>query len=123
MMHVRDAESLGELSPRHLRFALLAGYLHKPSGKFLWYTDGMQFMNHCASPGANVGLRTWPALLRDDHTVALRDIPAGQELCEDYMFCLDGGLAPDHWMRPLYLEHCPEHYAFLLSLQQYKVAA
>ena len=33
-----------------------------------------------------------------DHTVALRDIAAGEELFEDYTFWSDGGLAPDHWL-------------------------
>ena len=79
--------------PRKLRFALHGGYLHKPSGQFLWYTDGMQYMNHAATPLANIGLATWPPL-RDDHTVALRDIDAGEELFEDYSFWADGGLAP-----------------------------
>jgi hypothetical protein len=122
-MHVCDATSLTALHPAELHFALHGGYLHKPSGKFLWYHDGMEFMNHRATPLANVGLRTWPPLVYLDHSVALRDIAAGEELYEDYMFCLDGGLAPDHWMRPLYLAYCPEHYAFLLGLQQYEIAA
>jgi len=120
-MYVCDSRTLGKLSPRQLRFALLGGYLHIPTGKFLWYRDGMQFMNH--SLDANVGLDGWPPRLEDDHTVAMRDIDAGEELCEDYTFCLDGGLAVDHWMRPLYLAHCPEHYAFLLGLREFALAA
>ncbi len=122
-MQVCDARTLGNLSPADLRYALLAGYLHKPSGQFLWYHDGMQFMNHALTPDANVGLWTWPKRLEDDHSVALRDIAAGEELSEDYTFCLEGGLAPDHWMRSLYLAHCPEHYAFLLGLHEFEIAA
>ena len=52
-----------------------------------------------------------------------RDIERGEELREDYAFCLDGGLAPNHWMRPLYLAHAPEHYAFLLGLERLAEAA
>ena len=122
-MHVCDARTLGNLAPADLRYALLAGYLHVPTGQFLWYEDGMQFLNHAATPVANVGLWTWPPLIQDDHCVALRDIAAGEELSEDYTFCLDGGLAPDHWMRAHYLAHCPEHYAFLLGLREFEVAA
>ena len=57
------------------------------------------------------------------HLVALRDIAPGEELLEDYTFCLSGGLAPNHWLRPFYLAHHPDHYNFLLSLQELRVAA
>lgn len=122
-MHVCDSKTLPLLEPKLLTFALQAGYLHCPSGKFLWYTDGMQYMNHGAGARANVGLDYWPERLRDDHLVALRDIEVGEELLEDYTFCLEGGLAPDHWMRPLYLKFCPWHYDFLLGLDRPRVAA
>jgi hypothetical protein len=121
-MTVSDRHSIGRLEPRQLRYALHGGYLHKPSDRFLWYTDGMQFMNHAAGSLANVGLGTWPPLW-DDHTVALRDIAAGEELFEDYGFWADGGLEPEHWLHPLYLGHCPEHFAFLSSLGALQVAA
>jgi hypothetical protein len=121
-MRVCDADAMAALDPRQLRYALHGGYLHKPSDRFLWYTDGMQYMNHAATPRANIGLGTWPPL-RDDHTVALRDIAAGEELLEDYAFWADGGLAPSHWLRKLYLEHCPEHYDFLSSLEVLAEAA
>lgn len=121
-MAVFDRRSMSELDPRKLTQVLHGGYLHKPSDRFLWYCDGMQFMNHAASPRANIGLRTWPPL-QEDHTVALRDIEAGEELLEDYGFWADAGLDPDHWLYPLYLAHCPEHYAFLLSLNPLPVAA
>ena len=121
-MQVCDREAMYALSPRKLRFALHGGYYHKPSGMFLWYTDGMQYMNHASTPMANIGLAFWPPL-DADHTVALRDIAPGEELFEDYTFWADGGLAPDHWLYRLYLEHCPEHYAFLCSLEALRVAA
>ena len=121
-MRVSDAGTMVALDPRQLRYALHGGYLHKPSDRFLWYTDGMQYMNHAATPRANVGLGTWPPL-RDDHTVALRDIAVGEELLEDYAFWADGGLAPNHWLRRLYLEHCPEHFTFLGSLNPLAEAA
>lgn len=114
-MQVCTRTSLARLDPETLSFALCAGYLHKPSGAFLWYADGMQFMNHGDGCEANVGLYYWPKL-RDDHIVALRDIEPGEELREDYRMCLGTGLAPNHWLRPLYLAFCPAHYGFLLGL-------
>jgi uncharacterized protein len=122
-MYVADRRTLPALAPDDLRYALLAGYLHRPSGRFVWYEDGMQFMNHGCGAEANTGLDYWPQRLLDDHLVALRDIRAGEELREDYGFCLDGGLAPDHWMRPLYLAHAPQHYDFLLGLERLPMAA
>jgi uncharacterized protein len=121
-MHACDRETMYALSPRKLRFALHGGYYHKPSGKFLWYTDGMQYMNHAATPMANIGLTIWPPLSLD-HTIALRDIEAGEELFEDYTFWADGGLSPDHWLGRLYREHCPAHYDFLYSLESVHAAA
>ena len=122
-MHVCDRRTLPRLEPKQLTFALHGGYLHRPSQKFLWYTDGMQFLNHGDGSEANVGLDYWPQRLRDDHLVAMVDIAPGEELREDYTFCLDGGLAPDHWMRPLYLKYCPWHYEFLLGLERPRIAA
>lgn len=122
-MQVCDSKTLPGLPPHEITYALHAGYLHEPSGKFLYYTDGMQWLNHGSGSIANVGLNYWPSRLRDDHLVALRDIAAGEELREDYTFCLEGGLGPDHWMRPLYLQYCPSHLEFLLGLERQKVAA
>jgi SET domain-containing protein len=122
-MNVDDRHTLPKLAPDELSYALLAGYLHRPSGQFVWYDDGAQFMNHGSGSEANVGLHYWPQRLLDDHVIALRDIEAGEELREDYTMCLDGGLAPDHWMRPLYLAHAPNHYRFLLGLDRYAEAA
>jgi hypothetical protein len=121
-MRVCDRETMMSLEPRHLRFALHGGYLHKPSDWFIWYTDGMQYMNHGAGAHANVGLGYWPSVY-EDHTVALRDIEPGEELFEDYGFWADGGLSPTHWLRKLYREHCPEHFAFLISLNRLAEAA
>ena len=106
----------GELTNGH------GGYLHEPSGRFLWYTDGMQYMNHRPVPDANIGLGYWPDLDKD-HTIALRDIAAGEELFEDYTFWSDGGLSPDHWLYRLYRKHCPEHLAFLQTLTVSREAA
>ncbi len=114
-MHVCTPTSLARMAPRTIARALYAGYLHEPSGLFLWYTDGMGFMNHADAGAANVGLDYWPKL-PDDHLVALRDIAPGEELREDYRGCLRGGMDPDHWLRPLYLSYCPKHYHFLLGL-------
>lgn len=119
-MHACDEAAFERLTARERRFALHGGYLHKPSDTFLWYTDGMQFMNHRRD--ANAGLGSWPSLT-DDHTIALRDIAAGEELTEDYTFWSDGGLAPDHWLNRFYLAHCPEHLAFLRELEAVRQAA
>jgi SET domain-containing protein len=121
-MRFCDAAAMAALSPAQLRFALHGGYLHEPSGRFLWYTDGMQYMNHRAVPDANIGLGYWPELDKD-HTIALRDIAAGEELFEDYTFWSDGGLSPDHWLYRLYRKHCPEHLAFLQTLTVSREAA
>lgn len=121
-MHKCTREAMYALSPRKLKFALHGGYYHKSSGLFLWYTDGMQYMNHATTPMANIGLSYWPTI-DDDHTIALRDIEPGEELYEDYGFWSDGGISPDHWLYRLYLDHCPDHYAFLCSLNTEKVAA
>jgi hypothetical protein len=114
-MRVCNRESLSRLAPSTLARALKAGYVHEPSGLFLWYADGMQFMNHGEGRAANVGLHYWPRL-EDDHIVALRDIAPGEELREDYRGCLGAGLAPDHWLAPFYRAFCPAHYRFLLGL-------
>ncbi len=121
-MHFCDRAALMALGRTKLRFALHGGYLHKPSGKFLWYQDGMQYMNHAFTPAANVGLGVWPPL-KEDHTIALRDIAAGEELFEDYTFWADGGLEPGHWLHQLYAEFHPEHMAFLRSLEDVPAAA
>lgn len=114
-MHVNNRHTLALLAPETISFALLGGYVHRPSGRFLWYEDGMEFMNHGRVGRANVGLHYWPKL-EDDHIVALRDIEAGEEMLENYGSCLSAGLGRDHWLRPFYLDHCPGHYAFLLHL-------
>lgn len=121
-MFVFDRKRLARLSPRQIHRVLHGGYLHRPSDCLLWYSDGMEYMNHAASPFANIGLGIWPPL-REDHTIALRDIAAGEELFEDYGFWSDGGLHPTHWLYPFYLQHCPEHYAFLSGLAPLPAAA
>lgn len=112
-MSVETRKDMEKMDEKHLPYILKAGYLHKTSGKFLWYTDGMQFINHGVGSDANVGLDYWPKLERD-HVVALRDIAPGEELREDYGMCLSAGLGPNHWLKPLYLAHCRDHYDFLL---------
>jgi hypothetical protein len=114
-MHVCTRATMARLEPSTLSQALNAGYVHEPSELFLWYTDGMQFLNHADGRDANVGLHYWPRLT-DDHIVALRDIAPGEELCEDYRNCLRAGLAPDHWLAPFYRVFSPAHYRFLLGL-------
>ncbi len=114
-MHIETRRSFALLEPAQITFALHGGYLHRPSGRFVWYEDGMQYLNHGRGADANVGLDYWPSL-RADHIIAFRDIEAGEELREDYGLCLAGGLAPDHWLRPYYAAYCPWHIEFLLEL-------
>jgi hypothetical protein len=121
-MIASDAASLARLDAGLIRFALHGGYLHKPSDRLLWYTDGMQYMNHAESPRANVGLGRWPALT-EDHTIALRDIAPGEELFEDYCFWAEDGVDPGHWLHPFYLRYCPEHLVFLDRLRRVRRAA
>jgi hypothetical protein len=115
-MKVFDRFALATLDPGQLAYVLHCGYLHTPSHRFLWCEDGMQFMNHAAPPLANTGLGYWPEL-RQDHSIALRNIAAGEELFEDYTFWSDSGIAPDHWLYPLYRDHSPEHLAFLSAIR------
>ncbi|MFQ8430771.1 SET domain-containing protein-lysine N-methyltransferase [Amaricoccus sp. W119] len=121
-MHVCDAAALARLSDEDLAFALHGGYLHGPSDLFLWYRDGMQFMNHAPGRAANVGLGFWPEL-RQDHCVALRDIAAGEELFEDYTFWSCAGLESGHWLHPFYMRGGRRHHRFLKSLRTERVAA
>lgn len=121
-MKVCDAAALARLDSGRLAFALHGGYLHGPSDRFLWYTDGMQYMNHAPGRLANVGLGFWPRL-REDHCVALRDIAAGEELFEDYTFWANAGLEPGHWLYPFYMSHGLRHFHFLKSLGAEPVAA
>jgi hypothetical protein len=121
-MQVCDLADLAALSPRRLRFALHGGYYHQPSGKFVWYDDGMHFVNHAFAPGANIGILEWTPL-EEDNCTALRDIEPGEELLEDYSFWSAHGLSPDHWLHKLYLDFCPEHFRFLTELDRALQAA
>ncbi len=114
-MRFDRAAALRTLPPARLAFALHGGYLHRPADRFVWYEDGMQFMNHAAGARANTGLDYWPAL-GEDHSVALRDIAAGEELFEDYGFWAEAAFAESHWLAPLYRAGRPEHLAFLGGL-------
>ncbi|PKP62688.1 MAG: hypothetical protein CVT86_07165 [Alphaproteobacteria bacterium HGW-Alphaproteobacteria-8] len=121
-MKVGERRELLALSREELRFALHGGYLHHPSGKFVWYDDGMQYVNHAGGSGANIGIREWTPLEQDNCT-ALRDIAAGEELLEDYQFWSVLSLADDHWLRKIYMDHCPEHYDFLIEIETRRAAA
>jgi hypothetical protein len=106
---------LAGLSHDELRFALRGGYLHGPSHTFVYYNDGMEYMNHARGELANVGAREWPPLM-EDYCIALRDIEAGEELFEDYTFWSGMALHDDLWLTELYRKFLPDHYAFLLSI-------
>lgn len=98
-----------------LRFALLGGYLHFPSQRFVYYNDGMEYVNHAGGSAANIGISEWTPLMEDNCT-ALRDIEAGEELLEDYTFWSILNLCPEHWLVNIYKNFCPEHYSFLLKI-------
>ena len=115
-MKIVDSAQLAALSADELRFALHGGYLHFPSQRFVYYNDGMEYVNHASGPAANIGIREWTPLM-DDNCTALRDIAVGEELLEDYTFWSILNLRRDHWLIDLYREACPEHYAFLKRIQ------
>lgn len=121
-MKVCGLPELAALTPERLAFALHGGYLHHPSGRFVWYEDGMQFVNHADAPLANIGITEWTPLEQDNCT-ALRDIEAGEELLEDYAFWSIFSLDSEHWLRRLYRDFCPGHHAFLMSLDAKRRAA
>lgn len=121
-MHVCDLADLAALDPETLQFALHGGYFHAPAERFVWYEDGMQFVNHAEPAHANIGIREWTPL-EEDNCTALRDIAAGEELFEDYQFWSIFNLPADHWLRGLYRDFCPHHHAFLLSLHERRKAA
>lgn len=116
-MHVGGPGELGGMTPDELRAALHGGYHHAPADRFVWYLDGMQFVNHADPPHANIGIREWTPL-EEDHCLALRDIAPGEELLEDYEFWSIFKLPPRHWMHDFYRDFCPEHYAFLHAIHE-----
>jgi SET domain-containing protein len=119
---ISGREALAGLSLDRLAYALHGGYYHRGADALVWYEDGMQYMNHAPGALANAGLTFWPPV-EDDHTVALRDIAAGEELFEDYGFWADSGVARGHWLEPFYRAACPGHLAFLRGLEREPVAA
>lgn len=121
-MKVCGLPELAALTPDRLAFALHGGYLHHPSGRFVWYEDGMQFVNHASGAAANIGITEWTPL-EEDNCTALRDIEPGEELLEDYAFWSIFSLDPNHWLRKLYRDFCPGHHAFLSSLEDARRAA
>ena len=121
-MQVCDKTDLMALGPDRLKFALHGGYLHHPSGKFVWYEDGMQYVNHADGVEANIGILSWTPL-EEDHCTALRDIEPGEELFEDYSFWSICSLRRGHWLHSLYRRFCPDHYAFLNTLEATRQAS
>lgn len=121
-MKICGPAQLGALPPEELQFALHGGYLHFPSQKFVYYDDGMEYVNHADGSAANIGITEWTPLLEDNCT-ALRDIAPGEELLEDYTFWSVLHLHRDHWLVDLYRDFCPEHYMFLASLEERRATA
>lgn len=121
-MQVCDEAALRRLTRAQLRFALHGGYLHHPSDRFVWYADGMEYVNHASGAAANIGITAWTPL-EEDNCTALRDIAAGEELLEDYAFWSLADLGSGHWLPPLYRDFCPQHYAFLQSIERAQVPA
>lgn len=121
-MHVCELPDLAALPQDQLQFALHGGYYHAPAARFVWYQDGMQFVNHAEPGRANIGIHEWTPLEQDNCT-ALCDIAPGEELFEDYQFWSIFNLPPGHWLHGLYRDFCPHHYDFLLSLHERRKAA
>lgn len=121
-MPVCDELDLRSYDKMTLDKALLGGFFHEPSGKFVWYEDGMDYVNHADTPFANIGAKGWTPL-EEDANYALRDIQPGEEIFEDYSFWTIFNLQPTHWLRRLYFEACPQHYNFLQSIVPLREAA
>lgn len=119
-MHFDRFADLLKLPAKTLSYALYAGYYHMPSGRFVWYEDGSQYINHADRP--NIGIQQWTKL-EDDHCMALRDIKEGEELFEDYRFWSVFNLYDDHWVRALSELYSPGHYEFLKSITLERDAA
>ena len=119
-MHVCGPGDLGGLDPDRLAFALHGGYYHALANKFVWYEDGMQYVNHADPPAANIGIAEWTPLEQDNCT-ALRDINPGEELYEDYEFWSVFNLPATHWVHAFYRDFCPTHYAFLRSVHERRI--
>jgi hypothetical protein len=119
-MKFADCRQLSALPPDDLRFALHGGYLHFPSQRFVYYKDGMEYVNHAEGAAANIGIREWTPLMEDNCT-ALRDIDVGEELLEDYTFWSIMNLHRGHWLIKLYREFCPDHYSFLMKINKVAV--
>ena len=119
-MSVGGPGELGGLSPGELSFALHGGYYHAIANKFVWYLDGMQYVNHADPPVANIGIHDWTPL-EDDHCAALRDIAPGEEMLEDYEFWSIFKLPESHWMHDFYREFAAEHYNFLYRIHERRI--
>lgn len=114
-MRIHVESDLRALPAAELAFALHGGYLHAPSDKFVWYDDGMHFVNHATGAATNIGITAWTPL-QDDNCTALRDIAVGEELLEDYALFAGPTINPTHWIGKIYDEFCPGHIDFLRSL-------
>jgi SET domain-containing protein len=119
-MKFARAEHLCSLPADELRFALHGGYFHFPSERFVYYNDGMEYVNHAPAPIANIGIGEWTPLM-EDNCSALRDIDVGEELLEDYTFWSILNLRRKHWLTDLYREFCPDHYFFLVEIGKEQV--
>ena len=121
-MHICNEGDLRDYDNGTLYTALLSGYLHVQTGKFVWFDDGMQFMNHAPGFMANIYTPEHQGL-DEDCAVAARDIQPGEELYEDYGYWNIFNLPTNHWLRLLYLESCPEHYMFMQALSEERLVA
>ncbi|MEM0988044.1 MAG: SET domain-containing protein [Pseudomonadota bacterium] len=121
-MYCCEPEELHLYDDENRRKALLGGYLHIPTEKFIWYEDGMQYVNHAEGMAANIGTPEWLPL-DQDCCVATRDIQPGEEFFEDYGFWTIFNLPQNHWLRLMYLQDCPQHYFFMQSLADVRRAA
>ena len=121
-MYVCGRQELYRYDKETREKALLGGFYHEPSGKFVWYRDGMDYVNHADSPYANIAAKGWTPL-EEDANYAVRDIYPGEEIFEDYSFWTIFNLPHGHWLKQVYLEFCPQHYFFLQSLVPMREAA
>ena len=94
------------------RAILWGGYLHDPSDCFIELRDGSQFTNHANTPNVGGG---WFDSACDEVSIACRDIPAGEEIVDDYSVFQD---MQSSWLSRLMTDLVPERAAFERSVLQ-----
>jgi hypothetical protein len=113
-------EQISEQDPERMKKILWGGYHHDPTGVFVHYQDGMEYMNH--STKDNIGgldddsHSMWGEKVEDEESFALKEIQCGEEFFEDYSLYNCHRVA---WLAELYQKHCPKRHEFELSIARH----